>query len=189
MIECDIELDRQIDPDQLDVEWLNQSNLFYIHSDALDDKREEFNNQKLMTDRMKETLEYVKAKLELDIRKNPDEYDLEKSTDAAVKAAIYLQPEYQEAVENHFEAREELNRLQNELNRLYTNVNAMSEKRTAMERLVVMLNMQYFSTPNVPRNLSQEFQAYQKTRKTQKEAKQKIKDSKSKKKRRKDESS
>ena len=182
-MELNIDLDRHIDPDALDVEWLNQSNLFYAHSDALDDAKQEFNEQKLEVDRLKESVEYTKASLELRMRKNPDEFDLDKVTDAVIKAAVTAHEDYQEILQQFFDAKEELNRLQNNVNRLYTNVNTMSEKRVSLERLVVMLNMQYFSTPSVPRNLSQEFQNYQKTRKTQKEAKQKIRDQK---KRRKD---
>jgi hypothetical protein len=176
--EKEIEEERQIDPDSLDVEWLNQPNLFYKYSDALDTATQIRNELKTQLENLKEHLEFVRSALELKIRQNPEAFELEKVTESSIKAAVTIHPDYQKALTELQDAREEFNEAQNTVNRCYTRVNTISEKRTSLERLVVLLNQQYFSTPSVPRDLRQEYIAYQKTRKTQREARKKVKERK-----------
>ena len=174
----DIETDRQIDPDSLDVEWLNQPNLFYKYSDALDTATQIRNELKTQIENLKERLEFVRSSIELKIRQNPEAFEIDKPTESTIKAAVTIHNDYQEALTELQNAREEFNAAQNTVNRCYTRVNVISEKRSSLERLVVLLNQQYFSTPSVPRDLRQEYAAYQKTKKTQREAHKKIKERK-----------
>lgn len=180
MEELDIESDRQIDPDALDVEWLEQSNRFFKYSDALNEATTRRNEIKTVLDEKAEYLKTLKAELELKARSNPKEFDIEKATDSAVKAAVLASVEYQEALEEFFEVQREMNTAQEEVNRRYRDVNTMQEKKEAMKNLVILLNQQYFSTPVVPRDLTAEYQRYQKVKTTQKQARERVKDTKKK---------
>lgn len=175
MEELDIETDRQIDPDALDVEWLEQANRFYKYSDALDEATKVRNDLKAQLDKKKEEIDQTKAQLELEIRADPEAFELEKATDSSVKAAVLASDRYATVLDEFFDLREELNDAQNTVNKLYTDVNTMQEKKESLKNLVVLLNQQYFSTPVVPRNLTEEYQRHQKTKKTQRQSREKVK--------------
>ena len=175
MTELDIEQDRQIDPDALDVEWIEQANRFYKYSSALDEASAVKNDLKKQVDQKEKEIDILKAQLELEIRNDPDAFELEKITDSSVKAAILSSTKYEKAIEELFELKSELNDAQNNVNSLYTDVNTMQEKKEALKNLVILLNQQYFSTPSIPRNLTEEYQKYHKTKQTQKTAKEKVK--------------
>lgn len=178
MDELDIEQDRQTDPDALDVEWLEQANRFYKYSVALDEATAVRNDLKKQVDRKEKEIDILKAKLELEIRNDPDAFELEKVTDSSVKAAIFSSDQFESVIEELFELKTELNEAQNKVNSLYTDVNTMQEKKEALKNLVILLNQQYFSTPSIPRNLTEEYQRYRKTKQTQKTAKAKVKERK-----------
>lgn len=173
--EGDIIRDKQIDPDILDVEWLEQSNLFYKYSSALSDAMQERNQAKLESEQAKESLEKVKAELLLQIRKNPDFYGLDKVTDTTVDACIKLQEEYQEALENLNQAKKRLNEKQNFVNQLYSCTQTMEQRKASLEALSSLFKMQYFSTPNEPQDLSKKYKNF---KETQKNSREKIKERK-----------
>lgn len=170
----DIEGDREIDPDSLDVEWLNQSNLYYKYSSPLNDAIDERNRLKLEVDRKKEGLEEKEAELDLEVRLDPEKFEIPKITESVVKSVIYLRPGYQKAFNNYIQARELLNQAQDRVNRLYSCVNCIEEKKVALEQLVRLLNQQYFSTPQEPRDLSKKYQ--EKINQNKKEARNKTKE-------------
>lgn len=169
----DIKEDKQIDPDALDVAWVEQSDLYYKYSDALNDAMQWKNDCKLEVERKKEELETVKARLDIDIRKNPDGYDLPKVTEQVVNSAIALDGDYEKSLEELFSAKEELNKAQDAVNRLYSCVATMEQRKTSLEQLVRLLNQQYFSTPSEPRDLSGEY--FQKVQENKKGAREKVK--------------
>jgi len=171
--EFNIEQDKQIDPDALDIEWLNQPNLFYKYSDALNEAMNRRNDLKLHVEAAKEEVDRVKAELDLAIREDPEEYGLSKVTETAVTSTILTQPELQAAQKKYYSSKEALNDAQAEVNKLFTAVNTMEEKKVALEQLVRLLNQQYFSTPVEPRNLSEEY--FKKTNRNKKGAKEKVK--------------
>ena len=169
----EIHEDKQIDPDALDVAWIEQADLYYKYSDALNDAIQHKNNCKLAVERLKDNLEAVKARLDIDIRKNPDEYDVPKITEQVVNSAILLEDEYKNALNEYYEAKEELNSAQDAVNRLYSCTMSMEQRKTALEQLVRLLNQQYFSTPSEPRDLSKEYK--NKIDENRKGAKEKVK--------------
>lgn len=173
--DLDIERDRQPNPDALDVDWLEQPNLFYKYSDALNDAIEERNTQKLEVDWQKEQLEITKAKIETDIRTNPEEYELEKVTEGSIKATLLTEESYLTELATYYDSRKELNELQNKVNRLTTQTNTIMEKKIALQELSKLLSQQYFCTPTVPRELTKEYQKHQDYKQTQKKARDKIK--------------
>lgn len=176
--ELNIDQDKQIDPDALDVEWLNQSNLFYKYSNALNEAIDRKNDMKLQVEAAKEEVDRVKAELDLAIREDPDEYGLSKVTESAITSTILTQPELQAAQKKYYSAKEALNAAQSEVNKLFTDVNTMETKKDSLEQLVKLLNQQYFSTPVEPRDLSMEY--HKKIAKNKKGAKEKVKKRRSK---------
>lgn len=147
----DYEKDVNIDPNSLDVEWLEQPNLMLKYGRIAA-------QTKLDMDKAKEKLEVVKAELDKDIRLNPEKYDIAKLTESVVASTILLQPEYKEASEAYIEATYEFNMAR------YA-VQAISDRKDALENLVKLHGMQYFAGPSVPRDLSKEWGAKQKQKK------------------------
>lgn len=131
--------DIRIDPDALDLEWLRQSNLTYRYARLLADARRD-------NERAKERLELVRATLRADIRKFPENYDMAKPTDVSVDAKILECGGYQEALG-------EFNATRYDMDLIWAAVNAIEAKKTALENLVRLLGMNYFSAPKEPRRL------------------------------------
>lgn len=157
MEELNILIDREIDPDSLDTEWLLQPSLYYKYSDALNYQMEVKDDLKLDIEKQEKEVERVKAQLELDIRNDPKAHDLEKATDASVKAAVLCDDKYRKELEKLFSKKEELNVVQNKVNKLFTAVNTIAEKKVSLSNLGGLLNQQYFAAPSIPRNLQKEY--------------------------------
>ncbi len=159
-MDLNYEQDVSIDETALDVEWLQQANLMYKYA------RHQAETKKAM-DEAKERLDFIKAKVEMDIRANPENYGLSKVTESAVASAILLQPEYQEASKKYIEARYE-----NDM--AVAAVRAIDQKKTALENLVKLLSVSYFAGPSAPRDLSLKWNEHIK-RKEQKELNKNVK--------------
>ena len=157
--ELDIEIDRQIDPDTLDVAWLEQPNLYYKYSSALGDAMKERNEKVVEVDEYKEAVNRVKAELDAAIRDDPEEFDLEKVTETSIQSAIIRSDKYQEALQEYHSKRKELNEAQNKVNQFYSQVNTMEQRKSALEGLGKLLNQQYFATPSEPDNLGAKYHA------------------------------
>lgn len=138
----DYEKDTSIDSTALDVEWLNQPDLMRKYSIHAAD-------MKKLTDEAKERLDVGKARIEMDIRKHPEFYELAKATEAAIQSTILLHPEYQALSKEYQEARYE-----HEV--ALAAVRAIDQKKTALENLVRLLNVAYFAGPQTPRDLQKE---------------------------------
>jgi len=142
-LELHYEQDVSIDETALDVEWLQQPNLMYKYA------KHQAETKKAMEE-AKERLDFLKAKLEMDIRANPGDYGLSKVTESAIASTVLLQPEYQEASKKYVEARYE-----NDV--AAAAVRAIDQKKTALENLVKLLSVSYFAGPSAPRDLSLEW--------------------------------
>lgn len=137
------EQDVRIDPDALDLEWLEQSALMMKYTKHAAVTRD-------LMDKAKEKLDFVKAELDLDIRNNPSAYNLPKITEGAIASAISLNEKYQKAVEDYNEAR-----FENEV--AQGAVRSIDQKKTALENLVRLFQASYFAGPSVPRDLTEEY--------------------------------
>jgi len=143
MMNLNYEEDVKINPDALDVEWLKQAELmkkYAIH--AADTKKE--------MDEVKERLDITKARIEMNIRTEPEKYGLSKITEGAIQSTILLQDEYQNLAHEYTSAKYE-----NDV--AIAVVRAIDQKKTALENLVKLLAASYFASPQSPRDLSQEW--------------------------------
>ena len=142
------EKDIKIDPDSLDIEWLEQASLMlkYTRYQA---------GLQLDEDEAKENLEFITAELDKEIRTNPEKFGIEKITEGVVRNTILLKDEYKEANKEYLTARFENNVGKGA-------VRSVDGRKTALENLVKLHGQQYFAGPKVPRDLSWEVKERQK---------------------------
>lgn len=142
-MELNYELDIAIDEQALDVEWLQQPDLMrkYAKHAALTRKD---------MDEAKERLDIGKARLEMEIRSNPETFGLSKVTESAIQSTLLLQLEYQTLSQSFIDAKYEY-----EVSSAV--VRAIDQKKTALEHLVKLLSASYFAGPKAPRDLSYEW--------------------------------
>ena len=140
--ELDYEHDVKIDPDALDIEWLNQAELMRKYSTYAA-------YAKQSVDEAKERLDVGKAKIEMDVRSDPAAYGLSKPTEAGIQSTILLQEGYQNLVHEYNEAKYEYEIA-------LAGVRAIDQKKTALENLVKLLAASYFAGPQSPRDLRKE---------------------------------
>lgn len=127
-LDLDFENDLEIDPLSLDEEWLNQPNIFYRYSKALAQaKKERRLAEKTLLIAQAEVRKNYNGKTTVDIMK---EESAELEEWEAFKEARY---------------REDL---------LEAAVRALQQRKTALENMVELLKMQYFSGPNEPRDFN-----------------------------------
>lgn len=127
-----------VDKYNLHLEWEKQPSLYMkwaeLHANALQDQ-----------DRAKEQLDLVRANVDSKIRKNPDEYGLEKVTESAISACIPKQEEYQVAQSALIEAKRNVAVLAGAKE-------AMAHKKKAIEMLTQLVIFGYYSDPKIPKD-------------------------------------
>lgn len=133
--------DMHIDENALDVEFLEQPTLMARYARLLAEARRD-------RDLAKEALDLTKAEINLDIRDNPDKYNLTKITVDAVEACVLMEDSYKEAVKEYNDANYEVNVLQGV-------VNAVEHRKSALENLVKLHGQQYFAGPKIPHDLTE----------------------------------
>jgi hypothetical protein len=141
--EMNYEDDISIDESALDIEWLRQPELTMKYGLEAAQKRKDM-------DLAKERLDFIRSKLDKEIRENPESRGLVKVTEAAIQNAILLQPEYQSASSDYISAKYEYEIVM-------VAVKALEAKKAALENLVRLHGQLYFAGPKVPRDLEQEW--------------------------------
>jgi len=144
------EEDVKIDEMALDIEWLRQPELMRKYAQYAAEAKKAM-------DEAKERLDVGIAKLDSEIRVNPNAYGLSKVTESAIQNTILLQPEYQKLNKAYIEARYEYD--------IATAVvKAIDQRKTALENLVKLLGVSYFAGPQTPRDLHEETRRWLKER-------------------------
>lgn len=151
------EEDITIDPDSLDVEWMEQPRLMIKYSRHAAQMRKAL-------DEAKQNLDIAKAEADKSLRNHPEKYGLSKVTDTAVANQILIHPKYKEAYSEYLDAKYESDMA-------ISAVVAFEQRKSALENLVRLHGQQYFAGPSLPRDLSKEWEQKQK----QKESNAKIK--------------
>lgn len=137
----DFSADTHIDEQALDVEWLNQSDLMYKYCriEAAAHRR---------ADLAKMRVEVRYAQLDRAIRSDPDGFGISRISNEAISSAVKTDPEYTEALVAEIEARYEQRMASSA-------VRALMDKKSALENLVRLFGMSYFSGPRVPRDIQE----------------------------------
>jgi hypothetical protein len=144
----DYERDVNIDETSLDIEWLDQPRLMLRYTRHLAEMEKRL-------DQAKENLDVVKAELDRMVRSKPEDFAIQKVTEAVVQNTILEDSRYLKANQGVIEAKYELNIAKGA-------VKSMEQRKDALENMVRLHGQQYFAGPRVPRNLTEERQAKQK---------------------------
>lgn len=152
-MELDFEQDLRIDEDALDIEFLNQPNLYFKYS------REQAKAKDTL-ERAKQIHEIARAELASAIRSDPDDYGLLKATNDAVNEKILSiiggEDNDLPLDENLRSTREDLLKTQHDYDLVNAAVRAIEQRKSSLENLVKLMLGNYFSAPIEPRNLSDE---------------------------------
>ena len=140
----DYEKEIEIDPEALDIEWLQQPVLFLKYSEAAAQARKE-------VDFAKEKLDVVRARLDKSIREAPEQYGVKKITEAVVANTVLTQDEYREAYKEMVNAKYQADLLTKV-------VQAFDQRKSALENLVRLYGQGYFSGPQEPRDINIEWE-------------------------------
>lgn len=130
----------------LDLEWIEQPRLMGKYCSLAAEAHRQM-------ELAKERLDFVYATLERGIRMDPEAYEVVPGprgiTEDAIKSAIQIQDEYQEAVRAHIDAKYEYDVANGA-------VRAFDHRKSSLENLVRLHGQEYFAGPATPRNLSEE---------------------------------
>lgn len=124
-----------IDLGNLHVEWAKQSRLYKKAADDLAEAKQK-------VDAAKARLDVVAAELTLAISSDPEKFDLKKTSELIIKAAVLVQPEHRKAVKTHIRLKYEAAMFQNA-------VEALEQKKKALECEVQLHLNDYWSEPQV----------------------------------------
>ncbi len=144
----ELEVDRSINPGELDVEATRQADLFFKWAERSVHARAEL-------DRCKMELDTLQSKICLSIRAEPDKFGLSKPTEAAVTARVSSDDQYLKAYKRMLEAKRE-SALSDRA------VESLEQKKRMLEVLITLHGQQYFAGPSVPRNLVEAWKEHQK---------------------------
>jgi hypothetical protein len=139
MDKSEIKQDRTIDPSQLDVEAACQADLFFKWAERSVEARAE-------VDRAKLRLSITEARLQMECRKSPENFDLARVTEPAIGAAVKASKKYRETSDALIRAHETSAMIDQA-------VKALDIKKRMIEVLITLHGQQYFAGPSVPRDL------------------------------------
>ncbi len=121
----------RIDQYSLDTAWLAQPMLYYQWS-------KDYAEAVAIRDKTKQFVELARAELDLEVRKNPDKYGLDKATEAGIGNVILTLPKYQDALKAHQEAVYDVNVLSGA-------IEAINHKKSALDNLTRLFLSGYWA--------------------------------------------
>lgn len=125
----------EIDPNRLDEEWLWHPKLYHEHAIKLADARKEYEQKKA-------ELEVLTAEIDREIRLTPSGFGLEKITETVVANTVIIQPSYRKLQKEVIEAKHNVAIAE-------AAVSTMEHKKKALENIVQLRGMDYFSEPKL----------------------------------------
>jgi len=140
------ERDRTIDPSRLDVEAVQQADIFF-------DWAEQAAAARAKMERRKFELDVLEAQLNLECREEPEKFGLPRVTEAAVTMAV-------KACDRYINAYDALLRARANSALFDKAVEAMEQKKRMIEVLITLHGQQYFAGPSTPRDLPASYREY-----------------------------
>ena len=123
----------EIDKHRLDEEWVEQPALFHQHAVAAVEAR-------AVWEQAKARLEVTKAEFDIEIRRDPESYEIPKLSETVIASAVASQKLVKDAVAAVIKAREEVGILE-------AAVSALEHRKKALEKLVELSTRDYYSEP------------------------------------------
>ena len=133
-----------IDEHRLDEEWIEQPKLYGLWA-----RRAAASRRKM--DEAKADLELVQAELDLEVRSNPEKFDLSKVTENVVKSAILQDTRYVGAQKKVNDARYDYDVAQ-------AAVSALEHRKYALQNLVSLFLSSYYAEPKSPKGRKDELE-------------------------------
>ena len=138
------------DKNNLDEEWVKQPKLFT-------DWAIEAAAARLDYDEAKADVDVVRADISLDVRTNPEKYDIEKITEKAIDAAIVLDAAYVKAMHK-------LRKAKHRFEVASALVSGLEQRKSSLENLVKLRLANYFAEPQAPKECREEMEEMKKDR-------------------------
>ncbi len=164
MDSAQLERDRQIDPYNLEVECVRQTDLFCGYAQEAITARAAMDNADKAVDDAKEIVKNTAARLSLVCRENPLAFNLPKATEASIEAAVRVHPDFQKALAAQSATSQDYVDARQAYGELEVAVKAMEMKKSMLEALVKLHGQQYFAGPSVPRSLADAVNEFQTNR-------------------------
>ncbi len=137
-----------IDLGRLEEELGDHAKEFFLLSSALDEALEHLERAKAAKEIAEDELKLAVAKIELDIRKDPEKYDLGKApVISAVDKTVLLQSAYRAAKKKVYEAQERLIEAQARVHAGTTAVKTMDQRGKAIGKQVDLFISGYWAKP------------------------------------------
>ncbi|MBU2685766.1 MAG: hypothetical protein KKF27_21205 [Gammaproteobacteria bacterium] len=163
------EMDKKIDVHNLHEEWLRQPGLCGDYNKLLAQAENDRDKAKERLEVCKANLTEVKARLELNIRKEPEKYDppTKKSgeinaTEGWVSSTILINMKIDDAcskaIQELADAQNALIEANYKVNLYGAGVKAIQDRKAALEHEVYLWSRGYFSVPDLPRPLIEDYQ-------------------------------
>ena len=124
----------QLDQNELDKEWVNQPGLYFRYASELAAARHEL-------EKIKAEKELTIAELDRDVRRNPQQFGLEKTTETTVQHTIVVQKRYQEVNDAFLRALHDVDVCK-------VAVDTLDHRKKALENSVSLWLANYFSKPS-----------------------------------------
>lgn len=143
----EFEQDKKIRPNQLDIESVIQPELFFKWAEKSVEAKEDHDLAILR-------FETIEAQLDIEVRNEPEKFNVVKITVDSVRSAVRTSPKYLAAKQEVFAAAKTASLLSKA-------VVAMEHKKRMIENLTKLHGQEYFAGPHVPRDLVAEYTDYQ----------------------------
>jgi len=137
--DSDYSKELEIDPNQLDIEWLRQPKLYFKYAQEAASAREQVDTVKLQ-------LDITLAQVMQEVRSNPEGFGIAKVTEAAIDAAVKQDKRV-------ITKQQKLIEEKNNAEVLRAAVDSFDQRKCALENLVKLHLGSYFAGPKEPRQL------------------------------------
>jgi len=157
------EADKNIDVHNLHHEWLRQSDLVGSYYKLRAQSENNLDAAKKKVEITKALFDKEKAILELKIRKDPKSFDpgIEKATEGTISALMLINMDKDaacsKAKQDYEKAQEELIEANNKFRMYYAATKMVEERKSSLENTVILWTRNYFSVPDLPRPLIENF--------------------------------
>lgn len=139
MTERDLQQDIFLQKNCLDDEWLEQARKYYYYAAAAVEAA-------AAKDRLKFQCDTMEAKVESEIRKNPERFGVDKITDSSVKAAMLSDDRIQDA-------RKDLLNADKEMKLLQVAERTIGDMKKSLEKLTDLFLSNYWAEPRPPKQI------------------------------------
>lgn len=150
MDHSEFEEDKRINPGQLDIESCQQADLFFKWAERAIEARHDMDTTKAKRD-------MVEMRIQMQVRKAPHKFGIEKVTEATITATAKIHADVEKANDDYLNARRNSGMLD-------AAVSAMEMKKRMIEVMITLHGQKYFAGPSVPRDLVSAYQEISKER-------------------------